>query len=66
MLKTKKRLFDYIAEHITELVVIGGEPTVIPEFWELFEYLENKNALEKLQVTLSTNLTNTNPKRRKD
>ena len=60
--KTKKRLFDYIAEHITELVVIGGEPTVIPEFWELFEYLENKNALEKLQVTLTTNLTNTNPK----
>ena len=41
--KTKKRLFDYIAEHITELVVIGGEATVIPEFWELFEYLENKN-----------------------
>ena len=60
--KIKDKLFAYIAEHISSLVVIGGEPTVIPEFWELFEYLEQKNTLKNLSVTLTTNLTNVNPK----
>jgi MoaA/NifB/PqqE/SkfB family radical SAM enzyme len=60
--KIKNRLFNYIAEHITELIVIGGEPTVIPEFWELFEYLEQRGRLNDMSITLTTNLTNVNPK----
>ena len=60
--KIKKRLFDYICKHITHITVIGGEPTVIPEFWELFHYLDLKDALKNISITLTTNLTNTNPK----
>lgn len=60
--KIKAKLFDYISKHIKELVVIGGEPTVIPEFWELFEYLEQRDNLKDLSITLTTNLTNVNPK----
>ena len=35
---------------------------MIPEFWELFEYLEQKDTLKNLSITLTTNLTNVNPK----
>jgi len=60
--KIKNKLFNYIANHITDMVVIGGEPTVIPEFWELFEYLEQRDSLNNMSITLTTNLTNVNPK----
>ncbi len=60
--KIKNKLFEYISKNITSLTVIGGEPTVIPEFWEMFEYLEKKDTLKNLFVTLTTNLTNVNPK----
>ena len=60
--KIKEKLFDYIYKHIKEIVVIGGEPTVIPEFWELFDYLEQRDSLKDLSITLTTNLTNINPK----
>jgi MoaA/NifB/PqqE/SkfB family radical SAM enzyme len=60
--KIKNKLFNYIANHITDMVVIGGEPTVIPEFWELFEYLEQRGRLNNMSITLTTNLTNVNPK----
>jgi len=60
--KIKNKLFNYIANHITDMVVIGGEPTVIPEFWELFEYLEQRDRLNNMGITLTTNLTNVNPK----
>jgi hypothetical protein len=60
--KIKNKLFEYISKNITNLTVIGGEPTVIPEFWEMFEYLEQKDTLKNLFVTLTTNLTNVNPK----
>jgi len=60
--KIKKKLFDYIAKHITKLLVIGGEPTVIPEFWELFAHLEQQDRLKEMNITLSTNLTNVNPR----
>jgi len=60
--KIKNKLFNYIANHITDMVVIGGEPTVIPEFWELFEYLEQRDRLNNMSITLTTNLTNVNPK----
>ena len=60
--KTKKKLFDYISTHIKDMVVIGGEPTVIPEFWELFAHLEEQDRLKNMSITLTTNLTNVNPK----
>jgi sulfatase maturation enzyme AslB (radical SAM superfamily) len=60
--KIKNKLFDYIANHITDMVVIGGEPTVIPEFWELFAHLEQQDRLKEMSITLTTNLTNVNPR----
>lgn len=60
--KIKKKLFEYISKNITKLTVIGGEPTVIPEFWQLFEYLDNKDRLKNLDITVTTNLTNVNTK----
>jgi hypothetical protein len=60
--KTKLKLFDHIAKHITKFSVIGGEPTVIPEFWEMFEYLDDRGVLGRLNVVVNTNLTNVNPK----
>jgi MoaA/NifB/PqqE/SkfB family radical SAM enzyme len=60
--KIKNRLFNYIAEHITEITVIGGEPTVIPEFWELFAYLDSHDKLKDMSITITTNLTNVNPR----
>jgi MoaA/NifB/PqqE/SkfB family radical SAM enzyme len=58
--KIKNKLFDYIAKHITDMTVIGGEPTVIPEFWELFAHLEGQGRLKNMNITLTTNLTNVN------
>ena len=43
-------------------MVIGGEPTLIPEFYQLFEYCDSQGTLGSKSVTLVTNLTNTNPK----
>jgi len=60
--KNKNKLFEYVARNITKLTIIGGEPTVIPEFWELFEYLDQKDVLKQLEIDLTTNLTNVNPK----
>jgi len=60
--KIKKKLFDYITKNITHIVVIGGEPTVIPEFWELFTHLEYHDRLKDLRIVLNTNLTNVNPR----
>lgn len=60
--KTKSKLFDYIAKNITDLTVIGGEPTIIPEFWEMFSYLEDRGKLKDITFTLTTNLTNVNPR----
>jgi len=60
--KNKNKLFEYVARNITKLNIIGGEPTVIPEFWELFEYLDQKDVLKQLEIDLTTNLTNVNPK----
>ena len=58
----KYRMFKHISDNIQQLIVIGGEPTLIPEFYEIFEYCESKGTLNNLCVTIVTNLTNTNPK----
>ena len=60
--KIKKETFEIVSKHVTNLVVIGGEPTIIPEFYELLEHCENQNTLRDKKVVVTTNLTNTNPK----
>ena len=60
--KVKKRLIDYVSRNIQELTVIGGEPTVIPEFFELFDHCYNHDTLKNKNVVIVSNLTNTNPK----
>jgi len=60
--KTKNRLMEYVSKNITLLTVIGGEPTVIPEFYELLDYCHNNGTLKEKDITIVTNLTNTNPK----
>ena len=60
--KTKNRLIEYVSKHITQLTIIGGEPTVIPEFYELLDYCYKNNTLQNKDITIVTNLTNTNPK----
>ena len=58
----KIKMFEHISKNILHLNVIGGEPTLIPEFYELFEYCDKQGTLGEKSVTLVTNLTNTNPK----
>ena len=58
----KLQMFEHISQNINDLNVIGGEPTLIPEFYEMFEYCDKQNTLGDKSVTLVTNLTNTNPK----
>ena len=60
--KTKKRLNEFVSQNITQLTIIGGEPTVIPEFYELLDYCYENDTLKDKDITLVTNLTNTNPK----
>jgi MoaA/NifB/PqqE/SkfB family radical SAM enzyme len=60
--KNKKKLNDFINKNISQLTVIGGEPTIIPEFYELFEHCDKNGTLGKKQFTIVTNLTNINHK----
>ena len=61
-LDVKNRLMEYISSHIHNLTIIGGEPTVIPEFYELLDYCDKQNTLNEKNIVIVTNLTNTNPK----
>ncbi len=58
----KKQLIDYVSKHITTLTVIGGEPTIINEFYELLDHCYEQGTLANKSVTIVTNLTNTNKK----
>ena len=60
--KTKNKLMKYVCDHIQQLTVIGGEPTIIPEFYELLNYCHERNTLKDKTIILTTNLTNVNPK----
>ena len=60
--KTKNKLIDYVSKHITDLTIIGGEPTIIPEFYALLDYCYKNNTLQNKNIVIVTNLTNTNPK----
>lgn len=57
-----ERVFEDIHKHVKSVRVIGGEPTIIPEFWQMFKYLSSKGSLSKKSINITTNGTNTNPK----
>lgn len=58
--KIKNSIFDHVSSNVEQLVVIGGEPTIIKEFYELLEYCHNRNTLQNKTLTITTNMTNTN------
>jgi len=60
--KVKKEVFEHVSKNITSLNVIGGEPTVIKEFFELLDYCYNENTLKDKDVLIHSNMTNINPK----
>lgn len=60
--KIKLEVFEHVSKNVTSLNVIGGEPTVIKEFWELLDYCYNKNSLREKDVLIHSNMTNINPK----
>ena len=60
--KNKNKLNEFISKNINDLIVIGGEPTIIPEFYELFDYCDKQDTLKEKEFTIVTNLTNTNPR----
>tara|TARA_B100001094_G_C18155491_1_gene786184 strand:+ start:266 stop:1360 length:1095 start_codon:yes stop_codon:yes gene_type:complete len=58
----KLKMFEHISKNIEILDIIGGEPTLIPEFYELFKYCDDQGTLENKQFNIVTNLTVINPK----
>ena len=58
----KLQMFEHISKNIEILDIIGGEPTLIPEFYELFKYCDDRGTLKNKQFNIVTNLTNINPK----
>ena len=57
--KVKKSIFEHVSKNIHGLTVIGGEPTIIKEFYELLEYCSSQDTLKNKQMTITTNMTNT-------
>ena len=58
--RIKNSIFDHVSENIESMVVIGGEPTIIKEFYELLEYCHSRGTLKDKNLTITTNMTNTN------
>ena len=58
--KIKKSVFEHVSKNVENLVVIGGEPTIIQEFYELLEYCNANNTLSNKSIVITTNMTNTN------
>lgn len=58
--KIKKSIFKHVSTNVEKLVVIGGEPTIIKEFYELLDYCHEKKTLKDKTLIITTNMTNTN------
>jgi len=58
----KNKVFNFIKDHVKKLLFVGGEPTIIPEFWELVDFLYENNVLDKISIFLVTNCTSINRK----
>ena len=63
--KIANKLVKWISDNTRTLCILGGEPTIIPEFWNIFDYCEKHGTLGDKQVTIVTNLTNVNPRVKK-
>ena len=57
--KVKKSIFEHVSKNVRDLVVIGGEPTIIKEFYELLEYCRVQDTLKDKTLIITTNMTNT-------
>jgi organic radical activating enzyme len=57
--KIKKSIFEHVSKNVNTLTVIGGEPTIIKEFYELLEYCSVQDTLQDKSLTITTNMTNT-------
>ena len=60
--KIKKEVFEHVSKSVTSLNVIGGEPTIIKEFFELLDYCYQDKTLGNKDVLIHSNMTNINPK----
>ena len=60
--KIKNEVFEHVSKNITSLNVIGGEPTVIKEFFELLDYCYGRHTLKEKHVLIHSNMTNINPR----
>jgi MoaA/NifB/PqqE/SkfB family radical SAM enzyme len=58
--KVKKSIFEHVSKNVERLVVIGGEPTIIKEFYELLDYCNTNGTLQNKSLCITTNMTNTN------
>lgn len=58
--KIKNSIFENVSKHVQNLTVIGGEPTIIKEFYELLDYCYRANTLKEKSLMVTTNMTNTN------
>ena len=58
--RVKKSIFEHVSKNVERLVVIGGEPTIIKEFYELLDYCNTNNSLKNKLLVITTNMTNTN------
>jgi len=58
--KVARKVYDWVSVNIKRMSVLGGEPTVIKEFWDMIEYCYNEGTLKDKEITVVTNLTNVN------
>jgi len=49
-----------LSHQLEELVIQGGEPSIMPEFEEYFKYLKENNLIGNIKLQVITNLTNIN------
>lgn len=59
--KIKNSIFNFVSSNVENLNIIGGEPTIIKEFYELLEYCYNQKTLKNKNILIHSNITNTNP-----
>ena len=58
--RIKNSIFDHVSRNVEHLVVIGGEPTIIKEFYELLEHCNTNGSLKNKSLLITTNMTNNN------
>ncbi len=60
--KIKQEVFAHVSNNVRSLNIIGGEPTVIKEFFELLDYCHKDGTLKDKEILIHSNMTNINPK----